>query len=1474
MSKPPARSTPPEPEKDEERPSPLRRSVRGAGGRPRRRAAVRFTIWAAVLLPVLALVAMWVATRSWFIILVAAPRLEKNLGGEVRIGDARWNGGGRIVFKDLILRSRKHEGDAAQALRIGEAEVIFEPLSVLSGLTINEVNLDGVLLRLSEDRRTPGVFNFAGLDPDWSPRPSARPMLPPAVRIKSAVIEVGMHVGSEYQLVGKRLFSGAMYPAPGGAGWYQFRLQELDANFVALGADGLSVDGRWNTQTMEHVAHITGLVLDDRTYAMCPQVARLWWQRMAPRGPVGSAEFHWTKGEPFSAVLNVDRMELTLPIAAQEFSSTYQPGQVEAVAGLPRMYVHSGTIRLVGDQLTLDNLVGTFGMMSGQEDLVKEYRVNFSMDDLPTFDWEHPQEWMQRVVDTSPFKMTLRMDNFRIEQKEGQAPRAVELPRAVADTLSKFNLTGWSLTTEVEVSRGHPTEGPDGPVAAAIRSEGKARIENASGAFQGFPYPLDDVTADVQFDNDRVKINYLTGQGSENATLWMSGEITPPDRDAAITLSLSARNVPLDDRFRKALSGGQLATYDVMLHKPSYEALKGEGLLPGAAEVAAAAEKRRAKAAAIAALPEAAGNPDAAAARKRLEREIANLDALVDAGPFELGGMVDLDLDINRPRGAGTGIEITGMIDIHHAGVVYGRFPYPIYVLGGKLRLDRDRVVVVDSPGHKGIPVVTPGGGRGEVAGEVRLVPGPDGTRVEPALTFELLGDRLSDLLFAAMPLTQQDKQDPDIAALRPVPRRSLISRLLAGAGIDGWLNHAGVVSADEQGRPTFDFAVELFDARAKPNRELFETMQELGLPSPTGLSLDAVHALVQITPESVRLVDFTGRRGAAHISADASLNLAAEPIETEVEVNFDDMAVERYMVDLTSGAAREKAAELWERYQPQGVYDAKLHYRTRGEHADHAELVIWPDELRGTVNGQPIELEFDRGRVEVQARKLIFHDLAMNVRSGERPEGQVSVEGTWELSGEKAMRLKGAWDGGDFACPLIMEALLLAGAEGHAARYAAHAPTGTFDASFSYASPQGGRPRDYRFALRPHTLGVRLKDVPIDARLEPGSEMVLSPGRLVLRDLRGWMNEASFRADGAIELTGPLDADVAVSYEGPIDSPQLQALLPEAVRSPLESLELRSSEPLRVDRARLQLTRLEGEGGQWATEFTGPIHTSNASLRAAGVQFSGLTGDFDVAARSDPEMGTSIDVAILGADTTVQGRDLTDVYAQVNYAGKARQVSVPEFRAAAYGGVIAGWANVGLDPEGEYEATIDLGGVGFKGVASPAGVKPGPSGWTTPPGGQVYGSFSLRGQRDHPETRRGRGAIRVAYGRMADMPLTLRVLQVAQLMPPVSGSLDFADVAFYINADRMVFERLFLECPTLQLIGEGSMTVPGMELDLRVRTRGTMPLVSAIVAAVSDSLFEVEITGPIADPKARLVALPGIGRIEPVGAPAQARAP
>ena len=53
--------------------------------------------------PILAIVSVWLATRSWFIVLMIAPELEKRLGGEVRLADAAYRGDGILVLEDLTL---------------------------------------------------------------------------------------------------------------------------------------------------------------------------------------------------------------------------------------------------------------------------------------------------------------------------------------------------------------------------------------------------------------------------------------------------------------------------------------------------------------------------------------------------------------------------------------------------------------------------------------------------------------------------------------------------------------------------------------------------------------------------------------------------------------------------------------------------------------------------------------------------------------------------------------------------------------------------------------------------------------------------------------------------------------------------------------------------------------------------------------------------------------------------------------------------------------------------------------------------------------------------------------------------------------------------------------------------------------------------------------------------------------------------
>ena len=119
-------------------------------------------------------------------------------------------------------------------------------------------------------------------------------------------------------------------------------------------------------------------------------------------------------------------------------------------------------------------------------------------------------------------------------------------------------------------------------------------------------------------------------------------------------------------------------------------------------------------------------------------------------------------------------------------------------------------------------------------------------------------------------------------------------------------------------------------------------------------------------------------------------------------------------------------------------------------------------------------------------------------------------------VEGEDVL-LEGTWSDGQLSSPLISEALRLIGAERQAQRFLGVEPHGTFDARFNYTSPQEGRPRHYEFVVQPRTLGLTVDDTPINAKLDPGAEVVFTPGRIILRDVAGLHEGGRFFLDGSI---------------------------------------------------------------------------------------------------------------------------------------------------------------------------------------------------------------------------------------------------------------------------------------------------------------------------------------------------------------------
>jgi hypothetical protein len=143
--------------------------------------------------------------------------------------------------------------------------------------------------------------------------------------------------------------------------------------------------------------------------------------------------------------------------------------------------------------------------------------------------------------------------------------------------------------------------------------------------------------------------------------------------------------------------------------------------------------------------------------------------------------------------------------------------------------------------------------------------------------------------------------------------------------------------------------------------------------------------------------------------------------------------------------------------------------------------------------------------------------------------------------------------------------------------------------------------------------------------------------------------------------------------------------------------------------------------------------------------------------------------------------------------------------------------------------------------------------------GGDLHGCVDVRGHAERPGERMGHGRISVRDARMMTFPLGMSLLHVTQLTLPMNASMDAADIAFDVVDDRLRLHEFELSCGTLRLEGDGEVRIPGGELALRLRNRGTLPILSDLYGVVSDQFFAIDVAGTLSDPRPSIAPVPAL---------------
>jgi hypothetical protein len=1442
----------------------------------------------AALVMVLLLVGLtlWVITRGWFIISRVSPELASKLGGDVTIGSAAYKGGSRFDFENVVLRSKSIAGDGGEIVRLGRASVhVNLPQLLLGRVLLTDVKVDDAVVRMSEDAHHSGEFNFMTLEPEFDPQ-TDRPDVPPTVTIKNAVVEYGVHEDGRFQVEGARRVSGLVKPAEDAPGWFYFELGEIGDKSQDSQVTGVSVRGLWNFATNEHWSTTTGLQLDSQTFLMCPQVVRAAWDAMDLVGSVSSMREQWAPDQPFSVTLTVDDVGLTLPVDAREFWARYRDGDVEPTTSQPRMHVKSGLIKLTNQSIVLDKLVGNLaGTQNEPGSTGVPYVISVTVEPLPPIDWNNKEQWAEQALRTAPFDVRFQIDDFTVQRDERGEMPALDLPIVVAKSLAKFQLTDWSLKSTVQVTRSEPIVDDSGQlVGAQPITHGQAYITNASGRYAKFPYTLENIQAHLTFDNEQIVIDYVKGSGSGGAPVQLMGRIAPPDSDAAVSLRLVGTNVPVDERLRSALGEEEREMYDAVFCQAAHESLSHAGLLPDEAFIKGLEERRLALSAELTVLKQTqAGGQTVDEARiENLTNQMTALQRQILAGPFAMGGTVNLNLQIEREYGDIKPTITTGEITFNSIGIIYEQFPYPVRIVDGTVDWKEHDIRIRADADHPGLRVETAGGGEGLISGGLERKDIDGRRRWLPRLSVLVARDEINDLLYAAIPRVAGEPNAADEhSGSWPGGALSEAARLLRGVGLSGQLQYAGIIGADDHGDVTYDLDVTLANAEARPTVELAGAIGAAGLLWPENYTLRDVSAQLKVRHDGVVLERFNGRHRHGAVTASGTVNLTGASAESAIDVQYKNFELGPYVVNFAPARRVEDARKLWELYQPQGVIDANLTFRVTQGRAEAAHVQVFPADLSILVDGRRVYLQHRDGDLALQGGQIEFRNLAVDMFADNRiSDGRLVISGGYDFAAEgQPLRLHGEWMDGVLESPLIVEAMRLFGAPDAVDEFKRYKPAGQFDAAFDIDYAGGDSPPTYAITSRPKSLSMVVRGTPVSAEIQSG-QVTFRPGRIEIDKLLGRHAGGLFGVDGLARTTGSIDAVLHMTYDGRLISNQVLAFLPGEARQAVTAIEFDDGGPSRIDDCTLHLQEMLRADGPsvWRSDFRGVVHTSGASF-IAGVRFSEVDGAFDIHAQHDPGQPVRLSMSANASHMKALGQDLTAAEWSLSLSDAADEVQVPSFRALAGNweasggeggamGSIAGAAQFGIGQRRDYKVTVDLAGVplsGFSGtrevesmaLETPGGAEPPPN--RREPTGEVFASVSLQGLRDGVNSRTGRGVIRIIRGRMASVPLLLQLVQITQLTAPVRGTLDFADVSWFLDGDRVVFERIVFESTMfnnamLQLIGEGEMQFSTTELNTRFRSRSGIALLRDIVGGLGDAFYEIEVTGTLREPKARLV--------------------
>ncbi len=416
--------------------------------------------------------------------------------------------------------------------------------------------------------------------------------------------------------------------------------------------------------------------------------------------------------------------------------------------------------------------------------------------------------------------------------------------------------------------------------------------------------------------------------------------------------------------------------------------------------------------------------------------------------------------------------------------------------------------------------------------------------------------------------------------------------------------------------------------------------------------------------------------------------------------------------------------------------------------------------------------------------------------------------------------------------------------------------PTGTLNAEVHLVQNEG-EPSHRTIQIDPTNVNLNLDSDHATIQIPNGSFELIDDSLFIHAMRLNFMDMHSqigvLNADGCINYGATQkNAREVIALDAHflfVDSVFFKAL-PNIVQNRLEQLKFQSDGPFQLTNGNLTASA-QHDG----VDFTADILLADAQLNC-GPQLLGINSSMKLSSDiGGPLNGMRMDIE--HGSLFIQDRAVTQIHGALLTNSDNGNFSIPNLEGNLYGGRI--WLDAFVQGEGKRPWKVNIGVAGSDLSQTIAGGVP-----STAPNtddGNFNAMLALGGEIAGDREREGRGKIKGANAKLGDLPLALRLLQVTQFMPPISQALNEVDIDFYLRENKVRFEKFNLTCPTLQLLGSGSLDLDSWTISMRFKNRGIIPIASAVFGAATDLLLAVDVNGSISNPNIVANPLPVLGQ-------------